>query len=52
MTRPKKSNKRSERRVFIEGYEAEVVRLWAQPGKTLCGVARELGLTPSSLPTN
>ena len=49
MTQPMKPSKRNKRRVFTDEYKAEVVRLCAQPGKTVCSVARELGLTHSAV---
>jgi len=43
------SKKKRKRRLFTDEYRAEVVRLCQQPGKTAHGVAKELGLTPSSV---
>lgn len=46
----KKSRKqRRQRRQFSDEYKAEVVRMCEQPGKTVSGVAQELGLTPSAV---
>jgi len=38
-----------KRRRFTAEYKAEVVRLCRQPGKTVYGVAQELGLAPSGV---
>jgi transposase len=42
---------RSKRRSFSDEYRAEVVRMCRESGKTAHAVARELGLTPSSVTT-
>jgi transposase len=49
--RPEKMNKkqRNKRRQFSDEYKAEVVRLCEQPGRNPFSVAKELGLTPSSV---
>ncbi len=48
---PSRSEKKSSgtRRRFASEYEAEVVRLCQQTGKTAYAVATELGLSPSSV---
>ena len=46
---PENMAKKRKRRNFTDEYRAEVVRLCQQPGKTVNGVAIELGLTPSAV---
>jgi len=48
-TKDMSKKQRRKRRLFSDEYRAEVVRLCQQPGKTVSGVAQELGLTPSSV---
>lgn len=43
------TNERRKRSKYTKEYKAEVVALCRQSGKTPHGVARELGLTPSSV---
>ena len=38
-----------KRRKFTTEYKAEIVRMCAQPGNSVSGVAHELGLTPSAV---
>lgn len=40
---------RGKRRAFTDEYKAEVVRLCQESGKSAHAVAKELGLTPSSV---
>lgn len=49
MARPKMSTKTRIRRKFTPEYKAEIVLLCRRPGKTVHGVAKEMGLTPSAV---